>query len=334
MTPFDSTKILHYTSHVDAIVHNDWCPPITVELDLTNLCNHCCRDCAGGKHNKSSLTLNESHNYINQLVSSDTRGLIFTGGGEPLVHQYAIDIITYARNTGLHIGLITNGGLLNREKVNALLPICDWIRVSLDAGSPEDFKLTHGMATDEYYKILSNIDLLGECKTRTGSSCTIGVGYLIDHNNRGNFTKLVARLCDSGVDYIQARPFHYRAIDVSDDISMAKKYETANFRIVCSTSKYVNLNIERPYNYCYAAKVCGVIQADANIPICCHMRGLPQFYIGSLHEKSWDEIWYSKHKAEILSRLNVHNCIPLCRGDGINRVIYNLLCPIEHLQFL
>src|SRR3989338_2106152 len=86
---FSSDKILKHLDRVNAWLRGENPPPITVELDMTNLCNHKCPECSGWyfqSRNHNSLPNDLAEDIIKQLAKAKIRGLIFTGGGEPLCH--------------------------------------------------------------------------------------------------------------------------------------------------------------------------------------------------------------------------------------------------------
>jgi len=334
-TPFDSTKILRFPDRVARILRREPCPPVTVELDLTNHCNHRCPECAGGRRNGDSLGRDEAEKYLSQLVDVGCKAVTFTGGGEPLCHPAAVDLVQVAKGLGLDVGFITNGGLLSRTSIETLLQACCWIRVSLDASDPANYMRVHGRDRDEFYRVLRNISLLGECKAASTSQCVIGVGYLADKANCTGIPDLAKTLAGLGVNYLQIRPFHRRPEPMQEQVDAAKQHETADFHVFVSTDKYEHADAARQYTYCYGAEVCGVIQADSGVPLCCHLRGHTTTMLGRLREgKTFREIWYGSRKRLVLAELDVDQCIPLCRCDGINRTLHTILQPVEHPTFL
>lgn len=66
--------------------------------------------------------------------------LRISGGGEPMLHPNAVELMVYAKQKGCKIGLITNGSLFSEEKSAALLQAdVDMIEISVDAGDPETY---------------------------------------------------------------------------------------------------------------------------------------------------------------------------------------------------
>ena len=66
--------------------------------------------------------------------------LRISGGGEPMLHPQAVELLVYAKQVGCKIGLITNGSLFTEEKSVALLNAgVDMIEFSVDARDPETY---------------------------------------------------------------------------------------------------------------------------------------------------------------------------------------------------
>jgi MoaA/NifB/PqqE/SkfB family radical SAM enzyme len=66
--------------------------------------------------------------------------LRISGGGEPMLHPQATDLLVYAKQVGCKIGLITNGSLFDEANSRALLAAgVDMIEFSVDACDPETY---------------------------------------------------------------------------------------------------------------------------------------------------------------------------------------------------
>jgi len=345
---FSSDKILRHLDLVHQWFIGNNPPPVTVELDMTNLCNHRCPECVASyfrSADNNSLNRSMARSIIRQLAANKVRGLIFTGGGEPLCNPYTLETIVLARAKGLDLGFITNGGLLNKESARIILKNCTWVRVSLDAGSPRVFKLMHGVNSDNFYKILDKIKDLVYIKKKLNSKCDIGIGFLTCGHSIRDMQK-AAQLGNSlGVDYLQFRPmqihrggkFDYHWTDVEDRISECMKYSNNGFKILFSQHKYEmakDKQYGRHYQKCYGQQFATVISATAKMYICCHTRGYNKYCIGDLNRNSFNKIWNSKRRQRAIRRIDFKDCIPLCRDNTFNQILWNIKQPREHVNFL
>lgn len=68
--------------------------------------------------------------------------LRISGGGEPMLHPQATELLVYAKKVGCKIGLITNGSLFTEENSDALVNAgVDMIEFSVDACDEETYKI-------------------------------------------------------------------------------------------------------------------------------------------------------------------------------------------------
>ena len=345
---FSSDKIL---KHLDRV--NEWLeglnpPPVTVELDMTNLCNHKCPECVVNYFrvaDKSALSDVTAKSIIRQLARAKVRGLIFTGGGEPLCNPHTLSAVKLAKASGLDVGFITNGALLNQKVAGALLESCTWIRVSLDAGSPRTFQSTHGMNDSEFRKVVDNIGVLTGLKRKMKNRCTVGVGFLTCDYTTTDMEKAAALSKRMGVDYLQFRPmqihrggkFGYHWLDVQANIKNCLRYSGNGFQVLYSKHKYDMAHdprFGRHYRKCYGHQFATVVAADAKMYLCCHTRGYKKYCIGDLKKDSFKKIWNSKRRKTVAGRIDFKDCIPLCRDNTFNQILWNIKQNREHVNFL
>jgi MoaA/NifB/PqqE/SkfB family radical SAM enzyme len=345
---FSSDKILKHLDRVNEWLKGGNPSPITVELDMTNICNHRCPECVVNYFriaDNSFLSQHVAKNIISQLAKNKIRGLIFTGGGEPLCNPYTLDMVELAKSKGLDLGFITNGSLLNDKSARVILKNCTWIRISLDAASPKVFKLIHGMDGGEFNKVIGNIELLARTKNLLKSRCVIGVGFLTCDNSVSDMVRATLLTKKLGVDYLQFRPmqihnggrFEYHWTDVQEEIAECLKYSGNEFQVLYSKHKYEmahDSNFGRNYDKCFGQQFATVISASAKTYVCCHTRGYEKYCIGDLTKRSFKEIWNSKRRKSVVNNIDFRDCIPLCRDNTFNQILWNIKEPREHVNFL
>ena len=345
---FSSDKIL---KHLDRV--NEWLgganpAPITVELDMTNRCNHKCPQCVVNYFrvaDNGSLSKNLARDIVLQLAKNKVRGLIFTGGGEPLCNPYTLETVELAKAKGLDLGFITNGSLFNEKSIKTVLKNCTWLRVSLDAASAKVFMASHGLEGNEFERVIDNIRLLASAKQKLKSKCVIGLGFLTSDATISDMVRASALAKKLKVDYLQFRPmqihnggkFGYHWTDVQDEIAECLKYSGKGFQVLYSKHKYEmahDSRFGRYYQKCYGQQFATVISASAKMYICCHTRGYEKYCIGDLKKQSFKEIWNSKKRKLVIEKIDFRDCIPLCRDNTFNQILWNIKQPREHINFL
>lgn len=345
---FSSDKILKHLDRVNAWLKGENPAPITVELDMTNLCNHRCPECSGWyfqNRNSDFLSLDLASDIVRQIAKAGVRGLIFTGGGEPLCHPHIKEVVRLAYNLGLDVGFITNGSLINKETALVLLSCCRWLRVSLDAATAQTFKRIHGLDGEAFSKVIDNIKLLTRLKKTLRSQTTIGLGYLTSDFTKNKMYDMALLGKKLGVDYLQFRPlqihnngkFEYHKFDIEKEISKCLKVSCDRYKVLYSKHKYDMMRDKkygRNYKKCYGHQFATVIAANARIYLCCHMRGYDKYCIGDLKKNTFEEIWNSKRRKTVINKIDFRDCIPLCRDNTFNQILWNIKQPREHVNFL
>ena len=90
----------------------------------------------------------------------------------------------------------------------------------------------------------------------------------------------------------------------------------------------------RSYQKCYGQQFATVIAADARVYVCCHMRGYDKYCIGNLKKNTFEKIWSSQQRKRVVENIDFHDCVPLCRDNTFNQILWNIKQPREHVNFL
>ena len=93
--------------------------PITIRWELTNKCNLDCLHCLRDTGDVKELNTDEVKDIITQLKKENCLGLTFTGG-ELFLRKDVLDIIEFARQCQFRVMVLTNGTLLNEDKIKRL----------------------------------------------------------------------------------------------------------------------------------------------------------------------------------------------------------------------
>ncbi len=347
MNPFAGQKIFNHAGRIAEWQKTGDTKPVTMELDMTNRCTDKCPCCAGGRYkDNAEQEWQRIDSLIPELGDFGVKGLIFTGGGEPLCHKDTPPAMREADNWGMDVGLITNLVPFKPDMWDAGLCAATWIRISLDAARPDTYEKTHG--TKNFERVLDNIRELVRLRKETPSvtDVTIGIGFLVGENTVSEMD-LAARVCAGlGVDYLQFRPFHHTlnngdmAQRALEGFAAAQQYSTDTFSVVWSEHKFRHMlhsegEPDRPYAKCYGQAFAGVIAADGNMYTCCHLRGNPNYAFGNIYKNSVEEIWQSQARKDTIDNINFKDCVPLCRCDVFNRTLWDLKHHVpDHVSFL
>jgi len=336
---FSGDKILKHSERIEEFFDTDNSRPITIELDMTNICNHNCPYCFGyykRKENLNVISREEAFDIIDQLKDAGALAITFTGGGEPLVNKDTIFAMEYAKSKEIDVALITNGLALTEDISRRALKVCTWIRVSVDADSAETYKKTHGMDEKSWKIMLKNVEILCKLKKELNSECTIGVGYLTMSltNNERKMLDFVQIFKKIGVDYSQFRPIMPKwdeskliQIDNSEEnIKKALTESTEEYDVLYSKPKYDLMRFPRenwrPYSECLGVNFTTTIAADKKVYVCCHHRGIEKYCLGDLDKEKFSDIWDKRQK--VFDRIDFKDCPYFCRNNPFNIILFEI----------
>jgi len=179
--------------------------PVTVHFCPSLQCIYNCPTCSYGSYkdlNKSTadevMSKKDMISCIDKLAKGGVKGLIFTGGGEPLTNQHCAEGIKHAKLRGFSVGLFTNGYLLDSNTCNELFSdkeeILDFIRFSINAGSNKSYQLIHGSPSKAFEVVLQNLERVCQTKLRLAAKVNLDVGVLVSPALLDNLIDLAIEL--------------------------------------------------------------------------------------------------------------------------------------------
>ena len=333
-----ANKILyHPEKYLQWQQSGDTSGPITVKIDLTNVCNHNCPGCIDADliaNDNNELKYNLVVSLLGDLKRIGVKGINYTGGGEPTAHKEFANIIRTTSEMGFDIGLICNGSLFHKHPMEELLQKFVWVRISLDAYDEATHLRTHG-SKSTFKKTIKNIEKLVKIKEEQKLKTTIGVGYITNqHADMDRQLWRFVELCkEIGVDYAQLRPsfgfmYDYKTIAAPEWGGMferLKSYEAEGFKVIIDEDKFKKImsnTIKRSYSSCHAQSFKSTsITAVGGVYMCCTLSGVPTGYIGNILEENFYDIWNGKRRKKALQALDVKSCPALCVGDNLNEFL-------------
>lgn len=194
-----------------------------------------------------------------------------SGGGEPMLHPKAVELMEYAKKQRAKIGLITNGSRFNEENSRRLLEAqVDMIEFSVDAGDAETYAIVReGLDWDT---LVRNVEKMVELRNRLKSSTKIIASGV---NQKEVDIEKVSKFWEPKVDYFQKRKYLTWGINDPNKSADPTPYLPPEEMIPCPFI-FERLNIDSRGK----VMVCGFdIAAVTNM--------------GNVHEKSIKEIWHS-----------------------------------------
>ena len=311
--------------------------PTTVEIDLTNNCNHKCSFCfyadSIGRGGMPTLDTKVIKARIKEMKQLGVRGISFTGGGEPMLHPDFLDIVKFSKKHGLDVGLITNGSAINQKKVEDLNRNLTWIRISMAGGDPESYQKVQGV--DQFQKVIENIKLLNDEKKIQKGKLNIGVRILITPSNINSLSGLAAKFKDIKINYIQVAPdqytndkgkFWYSEENQKKFKTFEEDLKLLNIKLLTSNYVWGQDKLDFPQK-CYAHFFQLALCAEGDLIFCKNARGEKKFIIGNIYKNTLKEIWSSKTNKELESWVKPNNCGLYCKHIDMNNSMERIINP-------
>lgn len=171
-------------------------------LSFVYICNAKCPHCPYNHsdirktYSDSSIMPEDIFEIIADQCGEHNSYIRISGGGEPMLHPKAVELMEYAKNRKAKIGLITNGSLFNEKNLYRLIKAeVDMIEFSVDAGDSITYKKVRpGL---DWMKLLENVRKAIQIRKKLKSQ-----------------TKIIASIINQkGVDVEKAEKFWIKRLD-------------------------------------------------------------------------------------------------------------------------
>ncbi len=146
--------------------------PLSVCLWITDRCNLSCRYCYASPGSGVTMETERLYELIDELKGLEVFDIVFAGG-EPFLHPDIFDLIKYTIDRNLHVGVLSNGVLLDEniaEKLEKIVSGRNFIlQISLDSIDPETNDKTRGSGK----KVIDNLKMLTNYDIQLQIACVL-----------------------------------------------------------------------------------------------------------------------------------------------------------------
>lgn len=272
--------------------------PMMCVLSFVYVCNLNCPNCP---YNNSEIR----ETYKDALFMPDdifkkiadecgqyTSYLRISGGGEPMLHPHAVELMEYAKKANAKVGLITNGSKFTEESLTRLLRASiDMIEFSVDACDEETYNTVR--PGGNFNTVLKNIKLAVQLRNTLKSTSNIIVSAI---NQKGVDTEEVKKFWEPIVDNVQIRKYLTWGYN-KDESADSSPYLPPEERIPCPWL-FERLNID----------------SRGDVTICGEDIAFREKF-GNIMETSIKDIWNGE-KFRYLRDMHLQrkgDAIPICR---------------------
>lgn len=349
----DSHKLIYHVERVNDWLNGGKIYPIYMEISPSGACNHRCVYCGLDfmEYQKRYLDSNLLNERISELSSQGLKSVMFAGEGEPLLHKDIVDIIKHTKKSKIDAGIATNGVLLKKALAEEIIGDVDWIKVSINGATKETYARIHRSRPEDFSIVIENLSYAQDLKKKHGYKCTLGMQLILLPENQHEVLSLAKLAGDMGLDYLVVKPYSqhlfgksdtYKDIRYADYQYLAKElasFNTNNFNVIFREKTMKKWDAgSRNYKNCLALPFWSYIDAGGGVWGCSAYLGDDRFEYGNIYKNSFKEIWEGEKRRKslewTLNKLDIKQCRINCRMDEINRYLWELKSPPDHVNFI
>lgn len=348
----DGHKLMYHVKRVSQWLEGKDIYPIYLEIGPSGACNHRCTFCALDYLDYKPQFIEKGilKSFLSEAAQLGTKSVMYAGEGEPLLHNEIEELIIHSKKIGIDVSITTNGVLLDSDMINQCLSSLTWFRISLNAGTRQNYAKIHRCKITDFDCVLRNVEKAIEIKKKNNYTCTIGVQMILLPENFQEIPILASILQTIKVDYLIVKPFSPHPMsrytidhdfDYSDYLYVTdqlQKYSSKDFKIIFRVYTMRKLKEKKPYGRCLGLPFFAYIASNGDVYACSAFLGNSKFCYGNIYKNSFSEIWQSPRRKEVLhfvaTELDVAQCRQACRLDEINRYLWELKHSPAHVNFI
>lgn len=348
----DSNKLLWHMDRVHKhFVRGKRIMPVLLDIGITKACNIRCEFCYGlfQKMTNEMIPSDVLLRLFAEAAKVGIKAIAVIGDGEPTLHPAFVEAIKIGAETGLDLGVATNGVRMPDPMLSEILPRLTWLRFNLSA-IEEGYEIVHGRPVWENVKhnILKAVRIVDDSDLGT----TVGLQMVLTKNAL-NYVKREAQFAiDAGVDYFVVKqcsdpkssamvvpePEWFDAPEVRQILTEAEAMSTERTKIIVKFAAIATRN-RRPYDHCLDVPLLFQVSGDGKCYPCGYLFGDERYCYGDLKEHTLGEILHSERYWSVIKTMqttfDVHkDCAGHCRHQSTNKFIHDFVHQPEHINFI
>jgi len=265
--------------------------PISIQVALTDSCFNRCIGCGHPLRVQRKMTAAQWLTFITGLDRVES---VCYSGGDPMAFREFNAVMHWHLDAKVAYGMTITGYVPPYIDMD-LMRQAAWVRVSLDAVTPEVYEKVRGATP--VYKVLESIDAM------LAAGVNVSLGVTLHPDNEDEYANVQAYATAKGITDVEAR------------------YAYPN-----SNPRWPDATLEQrgvlPFNNCHAALYQLYIDSDGSVYPCCitagDTRDGPTAYsLGNIFTQPWPEIWQTVCE---YSKLDIRLLPDVCRTCCVQRL--------------
>ena len=349
----DSHKLVYHVSRVNDWLNGKTIYPVYMEISPSGACNHRCTFCGLDFMEYQSRFLDTGllKERLSEMGKLGLKSVMYSGEGEPFLHKEMSDLILHTKESSIDIALTTNGVLLNESIAEKILGYVEWVKVSISAATKETYWKIHRIKANDFDRVIQNMTMAAKINDKNGYKCVLGMQILLLPENSHEVLDLAKLARDIGMSYLVIKPYSqhtqsktnlYKEIKYEDYMHLEDKLREFNndhFSVIFRVNSMKKWDEgKRNYERCFALPFWSYIDSGGNVWGCSVYLGDQRFLYGNIYKNSFKEIWEGQERKKSLrwveEDLDVSHCRVNCRMDEINRYLWELKDPPDHVNFI
>ena len=355
----DGTKIQWYADRVKKWEKGEKIAPVTIDIALTRSCNYACHFCYAMTQENDRSVISKEHifSFLDDAAEIGVKGISLVSDGESTVSPVFVDTIERGGKNGISMATATNGFLLNRDKLERILPHLTYIRFNISAGEPKRYAEIMGCKEHWFERVCKNIELAVKIKKEKSLDVTIGMQMVFMPQYHDQILPLarlgkklrpdylVIKQCSDdeygslGVDYEKYKE-HFELLKQAESLS------DEDYKVRVKWSKIESKGV-RTYQRCCGAPFLLQMSGSGLIAPCGQLfnEKFKKFHIGNITQERFKKIWESERYWEVMSYLSssYFNAQKMCGNlclqhkvneylDGYKKGLIGLEKPTSHVS--
>ena len=337
----DGTKIAWHQDRISAWERGERIAPITIDMSLTRACNYACHFCYAMLQENERQVINKKaiFEFLDDCAEIGVKGISFVSDGESTISPVFVDAVKHGHSLGLSMAVGTNGFVLNRRKLEEVLPALTYLRINISAGERERYAKIMGVKEHWFDRVCQNIRDMAEIKAENNLDVTIGMQMVLMPEYADQIMPLarlgkelrpdylVIKHCSDdedgtlGVDYAGYK-------DLYDTLHAAEALSDESYSVQVKWSK-IEAEGTRSYQRCYGAPFMLQMSGSGLVAPCGMLfnERYKKFHIGNICEERFRDIFASDRYWEIMNYLaspefNAQKmCGSLCLQHKVNEFL-------------
>ena len=337
----DGTKMSWHLDRVRAWERGERIAPITIDMALTRACNYACGYCYAmlQENERQPITQKVIYGFLDDCAEIGVKGISFVSDGESTISPVFIDAVVRGSQLGISMACGTNGYVLNRRKLEEILPHLTYLRINISAGERKRYAEIMGVKEEAFDRVCQNIRDMVEIKRRDGLKVTIGLQMVLMPQFEDQILPLarlgkelrpdylVIKHCSDneegalGVDYSGYKRL-YNTLQEAETLSDEGYLVKVKWSKIAAEGK-------RSYQRCYGPPFMIQLSGSGLVAPCGMLfnEKYKKFHIGNICETRFKDIWASDRYWEVMNTLaspefNAQSmCGTLCLQHKVNEFL-------------